>query len=77
MEYANATTTNPPAGLTIQQFCFYLSWNGIYTGPNGISVPDSTLPMSDKIKVLLQKQAEMTNTIAPNNTIPSNNPTCN
>jgi len=49
MEYANATTTNPPAGLTIQQFCFYLSWNGIYTGPNGISVPDSTLPMSDKI----------------------------
>jgi len=77
IEYANTTNTNPPAGQTIQQFCYYLSWNGIYTGQNGIPVLDSTLPMSDKIKVLLQKQAEMTNTIAPNNTLPSNNPTCN
>lgn len=77
IEYANVTNTNPPAGQTIQEFCHYLSWNGIYTGQNGIPVPDTTLPMSDKIKVLLQKQAEMTNTVAPNNTIPSNNPSCN
>lgn len=77
VEYATTTSTNPPIGQTIQEFCFLLSWNGIYTGPNGIPVPNTTLAMSDKIKVLLQKQAEMTNSIAPNNTLPSNNPPCN